>query len=422
MGTRSRQRTDTVQRQLDFSAQQRWDAHEFRYSLLRDEIDEREQGSNSTVLLNFLSHRFSPDSGRFQLNNQLSYTDASQETQTVPSQSDQRLRLSSTARYRGDDPAQPWSLVANAFFIDRTDRNGPTTFEQRTANLTVRGLYELNDQTTLLGDSSVFLEDRGESDELRTIQSLGLRHRSVERRFGGFEYDWTAGLEARNETSREQDGGQTGEATLGHSLARRFSGFKRSRFVVRLSQRGRARESNFEASSRNINHSLGLSWSGGGSSTRSFVQLRLSDDRRFGDQPQTFQIATLQSNINRNFGRRSRLSGEVSLQALRRDDTDDDVGADIDLSSSASLRYNNSRLLDINGLRLRSELRYLSDSFLELVNERRPDEEAQSELAWRNRFDYRIGKLELGADFDLVRQDDTLFYRVFFSLRRYFDE
>lgn len=428
-------RTDVVEEQLDLSAQRRFGRHELAYDfnavdterrLSAGDPGRRGGGTHSSSRTHVLSHQFSPQDNRVSLSNRLSTSWLDNERGVVSGE-EERGQFTSNVNWR-PDTVRPSRVNANALWRERADRDSAGETEHRFASLRVRGTYDWTDALTIGGNASLSEERDGGVTETTSEQAVDASYRPDGLRLGRFSYDWSGGVSVLNRTNSAGVAGSQGDedlqrlaANLGHTLSRRQRIDEHSSVVWRFSQRGQGDVDTVGGSDRSLRHSISGTWNSGAGARRTFVQARLTDNRQFGDSEDTFQLATLQANSSMRLSEVSDFSADLTLQVTR--DVDKDTSPSTvsrDTSTAANLVYRNSRFRDINRLTLRSELSYISDSLLQLVDDRNAGEERPEELSWTNRLDYRIGRLDLRTDFELAERGERLEYRLFFTLRRTF--
>lgn len=151
----------------------------------------------------------------------------------------------------------------------------------------------------------------------------------------------------------------------------------------------------------------------------SYFRVYLRDNHAFGVRPEEYQ--TLQVDYTRRvqLGGNDSLQGSLGMQVVhqQRDSRDE-----VYVFSRADLEYEHRDLFRIDGLSFLSSLRINALGQNDLVHDWR--DELSPDLFrndWRNRVQYRVGKLWLSLEGTLFQADQSLGHYVRFSGRRSFD-
>ena len=135
-------------------------------------------------------------------------------------------------------------------------------------------------------------------------------------------------------------------------------------------------------------------------------------------------MVTLQLSTRMQVNRRRSLNGGLTLQyntnSMKLLNSDEQENSSS--TYSANLTYIERDLFKVPRLNFLSELRLLSSDFrsndiLDQGIETDPDRDDKS---WRNRLDYRVGKLELQLLADVREINNSWMSQVLFTVRRYY--
>jgi hypothetical protein len=144
----------------------------------------------------------------------------------------------------------------------------------------------------------------------------------------------------------------------------------------------------------------------------------VSDTRRFGDDELGLQLINFQASQNHQLTRESFWTGNITFQLNRPlDDSEDDL---LDLNTSIDLSYTHQRLFGVPRLNFVSELRYLSNSLLNVVRSESMDDIEDDDSFWQNRLEYFLGRTQLRLLGDVGISNGDLNTLVFFQIRRNF--
>ncbi|MBK8161770.1 MAG: hypothetical protein IPK65_01040 [Gammaproteobacteria bacterium] len=164
-----------------------------------------------------------------------------------------------------------------------------------------------------------------------------------------------------------------------------------------------------DATSERLDHSGSLSWDQYDAFSTTMVQLTLADSRAFGDQEDSQQFANAQLLRSQTLTDRSTLSGNLTVQSVRRDFND--LGDDDTVTATGQLNYQQTGLFTLPRLRFLSDLR-LSQA---------ATDEGVDRTEWENRLDYAIGLLDTSLSWrwiDLNGDED--FNIIYFQVNRRF--
>ncbi len=172
----------------------------------------------------------------------------------------------------------------------------------------------------------------------------------------------------------------------------------------------------------NLNHDLSLTYSAARQGTTTYMRFSINDRREFvAEDAKESQLAMFQLNrqsqIDSRRNWRAALTAQASHQRVR--------GEEPDLTASVTghVGYVDGRLFNISGLRFLSDLELNAVGLEDVIeNDRdrnRFEEERRAE--WKNKLEYRIGKIITSVEGNLFYVGDEYGNSVFFRIRRDFD-
>jgi hypothetical protein len=337
------------------------------------------------------------------------------------------MQLSSLAFWRPADQkmtvtggARLFALQNDSSFNDTFGGGSTNGARIRNANANLGVNYDLSQFTRLNASANVNQVDNNGVKTSSTDQTVGASYQPASIELGKYRYNWSTSGSATNRTG-ELDAGRQFSAQLTHNIGRTFRLDGGSAIGVDASQALSATagtginngginndglNNDGGTSTKRLTHSASVSWDLARETGSAQVRLSASDSRELGGRREFFQLINLQASSDLPTGQFSSWSGNLTVQAVRQSsNTFVDLGAPVptttlanqepkrgyELSSGASLTYQNQRMFGVRRLRFVSDLRLNSQALLPLLGSVRDQETA----AWDNRFDYAIGRTQL---------------------------
>ncbi len=294
------------------------------------------------------------------------------------------------------------------------DLNGSTTGNStELSSLSATGglYYQMTKNLRLDANVEVGTNDNGEDSVTASRERMGALFQSdIREIFSRYTYQWhTSGSFQNQDTGEEAV--QTAQVRLGHDAQRLWLTEGRGTFRLSLTQAvsGSRLAGDADATSERLDHSGSLSWDQYDAFSTTMVQLTLADSRAFGDQEDSQQFANAQLLRSQTLTDRSTLSGNLTVQSVRRDFND--LGDDDTVTATGQLNYQQTGLFTLPRLRFLSDLR-LSQA---------ATDEGVDRTEWENRLDYAIGLLDTSLSWrwiDLNGDED--FNIIYFQVNRRF--
>jgi hypothetical protein len=321
------------------------------------------------------------------------------------------------------------SLLVIGRAIARGTDSGPVGLEKSSSNAVLTGSvnYQLTPRVTIAGNAGATVSDTEEMpDESTVYQRLRGTYRSDAIGLGSMQYSWDGSVEVGNR--RERNGGddttQDIGGTIGHGLSQSMAWPSGRQLQVSFSQQLAALADTQDRRAQSLVNSVFLTLSRQNGRVSNYARLSASDRRAFGDKEDSFQLVTLQLSTRMQVNRRRSLNGGLTLQyntnSMKLLNSDEQENSSS--TYSANLTYIERDLFKVPRLNFLSELRLLSSDFrsndiLDQGIETDPDRDDKS---WRNRLDYRVGKLELQLLADVREINNSWMSQVLFTVRRYY--
>lgn len=267
------------------------------------------------------------------------------------------------------------------------------------ANFGLNTAYENIGETG--AGSNATLGDEGERERISAIGSIAYESDSYE--LAGF--DWRYNADGAADLGYETDDGPTESVGVGvgHTLVRRFDTEMPGPLQLSLSESAGATQTLDETPTVNITHTLALSSSWVDEGTSTFVRLSLTDDRDLiGEDRSEFQLAQFLLSRQASIDLDSFWRANLSLQFSRQ--TFEDEGTDTSFTANGEISYNARDVFGVENLDFISELIVTSQGPPRVFGREDDDDDSDSLRAdWRNRMEYRIGRL-------LFRLEGTAFW------------
>ena len=215
-------------------------------------------------------------------------------------------------------------------------------------------------------------------------------------------------------------------ASLNHTLSKQFSLASGNQLSVNVSQNWSGIKNNEGERGRILGHRIFGTWSTQGGDVNSYIRVSATDRRERGLDDRSFQLFNLQLSRNARFGRRRSLGGSLTYQYTTNERENTDLGSSGSHSTnySANINYRHADVFSVRDLDFFSELRAQSsefasdDPFDELSNN---IDETRSDVDWRNRLIFDVGRLRLRLDANFRQIKDRWTTSVYFRVRRYYD-
>ncbi|MGD2083271.1 MAG: hypothetical protein PVF91_09905, partial [Chromatiales bacterium] len=327
-------------------------------------------------------------------------------------EAENRVLVSSTARWRPDDLPL---LVTGRVRVDWTQNEGALgEREQLASDLELEAVYDITGDLELRGDAQVTRRS-GEDDSLTTFQRAALTYAPPSIDLGGFAYDWSASLQADNQTSDTGPAVRGAGVTLTQGLSRVFPIGRRGDKTLSLSL-SQSLGDRYDTDLGNVvdlNHSASLAWLRAGGGASETLNFTLTDSRRLGARDTAVTTAILQGGYQLPLGRYASVGANLTFSATR--SVTEGISSD-NLFSSADVNFSHARLFGVNRLRFTSEFNANSDTLVPITL----DGGDGSSLVWENRLEYTIGLLDMRLRLILSEEDGRQDKSALFTITRTF--
>ena len=383
---------------------------------------------NENLVLD-LSHFYYPVRN-FRLDSKVSYYD-SERSFLDPSAVDKRLsnydmtQLTSNAFWRPED--YPLSFTAGVRVFSSASSEGGNSVSD-ISNLAINSgmFYQVNQNLRLDASfSSLYGENGGVQDDAHR-QAGGLLYQADLVEVYGFMYQSYLEGDFVHNVDVDDDI-YDWSFTLGHGLVRSWWPVERTSMTslrLNLNQAlgydGAAGETLKSSSFVRIDHSASLSFNQQAWGGNSLAQLTLSDSRSAGSKEvgaETInrdfeqQLINLQLSRDQDLGRRSSITGDITVQYVR---VRNEVAANVDeqdtTTSTGRIMFQHYQMLGV------PRLQFSSDYIVSNIS----TEGAIDRSDWENRLSYMIGKMDTSVSYRLTETNSRNYDLLYFRLMRRF--
>ncbi|MFC5302941.1 hypothetical protein [Azospira restricta] len=349
------------------------------------------------------------------------------------------LQLNSSVSWRPEseyeDEVHPLSVIAGINLFTSASSFNNESSESKSLSGNVSATYAYSPNLTFMGTGLATRITNSNGDpQLLTNVGGAATYIGDPLTFGKFSYNWNVGGSANR-----QGGGTSGANRLlamqgSHSLGRDFPLTTAQSIQLSLSQSVSHSSDQLIGNSTTLNHTAGSTWRiQGGDQSFGSVGLSFSDMVTTGANEGHYRYLYLQVNGNGQLSPRSSLSANLtvqwSMQETQRQVTTSSAGfgsspifTDQNKRTNVfgSLNYAHTRAFGVSGLRYNLSF----NANTQMVDSRLlGDVAAQPErfTYWlENRFDYRIGMLDLSATGTIIETGGKKNAQVFFRATRQF--
>jgi hypothetical protein len=322
-----------------------------------------------------------------------------------------------------------WTVSGGVRAMQLKGNDSAQSSDQQSFSGSAGAFYQYTQRLRFDGNISYTSADVGGAGQNSSQEHLGTLYQSDLMVIKGYTYSWfgTAGIDNQSDPGLSQ---RSLSASLGHDAQKTW--WKGNGATVRFSlnqslneiyQSGssvevpcsdplcqsQAPSSNVQTYGSNstlrLDDSATLGWNQSAWSGTTLLQVTLADSRALGGQGDAQQLVNFQASRQQNISRLSTLSGDVTLQTVRREFTGG-VNNGTDTSATGQINYQQTRLFGLPSLQFQSNLSLSQASTI--------DSAKRNE--WENRLDYTIGLVDASLSYrildDGVNNSRILYFRV----------
>ena len=345
------------------------------------------------------------------------------------------LQMNASASWRPEyEDDLPLSVTGGVGVLSSvSDYNGDSS-EAKSMSGNLSATYNYSPNLTLMGSGLVTrLNTNGGNGQLLTNVGGAATYVGDPLEYEKFSYNWNVGSSANRQTGTSGGDNLIGMLQASHSLGRDIQLSERQGVNLSLSQGMSHSSDQIIGSSSTLNHSAGGTWRVNGSDqTYGSVGLSVSDMLTTGANEGHYQYVYLQLNGNGQMSPRSSFSANLTVQWSMQDNKTLVVNSSPFATTAyftdqtkrtnifGSATYSHSRAFNIPGLRYTFSFNantQMSDARLYGDASANPE---RYTYWFDNRFDFRIGKLDLSATGTIMEVGGKKNAQVFFRATREF--
>ncbi len=377
------------------------------------EIERNVQDLRTDIVVVNVDHYYHP-SRAFRVDTMMSHYD-SETRQTQPlggtNLGDSLMDLTQASSFLFYRPLnQPLSVSAGVRVFGLNAENAGNQIEQTSVSAMSGLFYQLTKNLRLDANVEGTVIDNDERTQ-SSRQRVGALYQSDLREiFSKMTWNWYTQGSVQHQDFNEESI-FTSTLRVGHDAQRLWLTQGRGTFRLSLSQSvsGIQQSGDADLGTQRLDHSGSFSWDLYSEGSTTMFQVTLSDSRGFGDQEDEQQFANVQLLRTQNLSLRSTLSGNLTVQYMRRDFIgirDDDT-----VAASGQVNFQHMDLFNIAQLRFHSDLRIWHAAL----------DEGIDRAEWENRLTYAIGLLDTSASWRYINLDNEEKYSlVYFQVNRRF--
>lgn len=328
---------------------------------------------------------------------------------------------------------QRWTVSGGLRAMELNGHNDAQANDQQSFSGSAGAFYQYTQRLRFDGSMSYTSANVGGADQNSSQEHLGTLYQSDLMDIKGFTYSWfgSAGVDNQDDPGLNQQSialslghdaqktwWQGNGATLRLSLNQSLNEIWMSGATVEIpcsdplcqSQSPNPNVQTYgEDSTLRLDQSVTLGWNQTAGGGTTLVQLTLADSRDLSRQVDQQQLVNFQASRQQNISRLSSLSGDLTLQTVRRDFTGG-VNNRTDTSGTGTINYQHMRIFGVQNLQFQSNLRLSEASTSEGANRNE----------WENRLDYSVGLVDTSLSYRIINDDVNDSKILYFRIMRRF--
>lgn len=382
--------------------------------------------TGESALLNRINarHHYRPE-GTLAIDTQASYSASDLHllnSGLTPDTRSRFLQLNTVGTWRPEE-GHPLNVIGSARLFRSEFSSGggsDTTANSLAANLAAN--YRWTPHTTLYGSLGLTQVKNDVESRVLSNEAAGITYTPEAIDIGAYKYTWNAGANIANQTGSAEGGQYTLGSTTGHTLLRNIRLNNAYTASYSVGQSYTLFEDRLRGLSQTLTHNATASLRGSPTpESTAYISLTLADARTHGANENSFQIINLQSSGQIQLSRDSFASANLTVQATRQS-TPGMPATGFTRNTSGNLNYNHTRAFDV------PQLRY---SLIYTANQTQYQSRLQGDInapreqvnqSLEQRFDYRIGRIEMRLSGRVASTEGRKDWLVYFSINRRFGD
>lgn len=382
--------------------------------------------TGESALLNRINarHNYRPE-GTLSIDTQASYSASDLHllnSGLTPDTRSRFLQLNTVGTWRPEE-GHPLNVIGSARVFRSEFSSGgaaDTSSNSLAANLAAN--YRWTPSTTLYGSLGLTQVKNDVESRLLTNEMAGITYTPEAIDIGAYKYTWNAGANIANQTGSAESTQYTLGSTIGHTLLRNIRLGNAYMVSYSVGQSYTLFEDRLRGLSQTLTHNATASLRGSPTPESStYISLTLADARTHGANENSFQIINLQSSGQIQLSRDAFASANLTLQGTRQS-TPSIPAAGFTYNSSGNLNYSHTRAFNVP---------QLSYSLIYTANQTQYQSRLQGDIdapreqvnqSLEQRFDYRVGRLEMRLSGRMARTEGRKDWQVYVSINRRFGD
>lgn len=303
-----------------------------------------------------------------------------------------------------------WTVSGGVRAMEMKGHDPAQASKQRSLSASAGAFYQYTQRLRFDGSATLTKADVTGASQGSSSEHLGTLYQSDLAVLKGFNYHWFASGAVDNQSDPDVSQ-QALTLSLGHDAARTWwlGDANTIRFSINQSINEDIQSGSGSDSVNRLDHSATLGWNQSAGSGTTLVQLTLADSRDLGGNGDSQQLVNFQASRQQNISRLSSLSGDLTLQTVRRNFTGEPNNR-TETSGTGRINYQHMSIFGVPRLQFVSNLT-LSQASTSLGANR--DE-------WENRLDYRIGLTNISLSYRILNDDVNNSKILYFRVMRQF--
>ena len=324
--------------------------------------------------------------------------------------------LTSDGSWRPEDSKLTVTGSARALVNQNSVNNFDRTTYRNDAR--VGATYDVTDDLRASGSVSISASGGDAEGIYGSTQTATLSYSPAGIDLGDFDYSYFASATGSNRFDSVDGTAPALGSSLGHTISRSLPLTEDGVWSLSASagQNGGVAWSTDNGAIENIAHTVTVTTRRTAGNDYSSLELAANDNRAFGagSNGQVFQSVSLRGDHVSSVGRYVSWNASFTMQMVR---LESDLGSNSFPVSTVGLSYRNGFLFGVRRLSFNTELSASANNLVPYGS----GEEDNSLITWDNRFEYRIGRLDLRLRGTVTERDGNRNMSVFLSVQRRFD-
>jgi hypothetical protein len=400
-----------------------WNAQNIDVTASRTKNDRGNSGESALLSRINARHNYRPE-GTLSIDTQASYSASDLNllnSGLAPGTQSRFYQLNTVGTWRPEE-GHPLNVIGSARLFRSEFGSGDATTNANSVAANVAANYRWTPHTTLYGSVGLTQLKNDIESRVLTNQAAGITYTPDAIDIGAYKYTWNAGANLANQTGG-LDGAQYNlGSNVGHTLLRTIPINRAYTASVSVGQSYTLSEDSLRGLSQTLVHNATASLRGAPTvDSNAYISLTVADARTYGTNENSFQIINLQSSGQIQLSRYAFASANLTLQGTRQSSPTVPANG-FTYNTSGNLNYSHTRAFDV------PQLRY---SLIYSANQTQYQSRLQGDInaprdqvnqSLEQRFDYRVGRIEMRLSGRIARTEGRDDWLIYFSINRRFGD